>query len=178
MIKTFLLIFIFAISINSYCCECNDLVSLEEGRKQEFASSDNVFIAKIISISNDYSYSEVSVEEVFKGNIKKATKLIIYNPEGCEPLIHESEDRWLIYSSVSDNKLYINACGLSRGFNEPDENLHFRLSPPPPPPPLTSDTTKIEYIQKPIPQEVIKKNKEEAISLLEEEIHLLREKKY
>jgi hypothetical protein len=43
---------------------------------------------------------------------------------------------------------------------------------------LTSATNKIEYIQKPIPQEVIEKNKEEAISLLEEEIHLLREKKY
>jgi hypothetical protein len=179
MIKAFLLISIFAISINSYCCECKDLVSLEEGRKQEFVSSDNVFIATVISFSSDYSYSEVSVEEVFKGNLKKTTKLIIYNPKGCEPLIHESEGKWLIYSSEYDNKLYLNACGLSRGFNEPDENLHFRLSPPPPPPPpLPSDSSKIEYIQKPIPQEIIEKNKVKAIRLLEEEIHLLRENKY
>ena len=179
MIKAFLLLSVFAISISSCCCECKDLVALDKSRKQEFASSDNVFIAKVICLSGDYSYSEVSVEEVFKGNLKKATKLIIYNPEGCEPLIHESDGKWLIYSREYDHKLHLNACGLSRSFNEPDENLHFRLRPPaPPPPPLPSDSTKLEYVQKPVPQEIIEKNKVKATRLLEQEIHLLREKKY
>ena len=175
MIKAFLFISSFIISIISHGCSCKEPVSIESLRNQEFNSSDHVFIATVISVSGDYLSSEVIIEEVFKGNFKKTTELIIYNPLWCEPVIHKCEDKWLIYASEYENKLYLNACGLSRSVNEPEENRHFRLiPPPPPPPPLPSDSTQTEYIPKPIPQEIIEQNKVKTKKLLVEEIRLLR----
>ena len=163
-------------SISGYIFQCKSELSLDKARIEEFKISDLVFIWEVIEINETEEYAIVQPIELFKSDKKFIEPIIINIDIYCEPIIY-SKGKWLIYASNFEEKLMVNVCGLTRSFKQPDENRYFQLlPPPPPPPPAPEDTVKIDITEYIIPEHLRLENRKIAITELEKEVELLKEK--
>lgn len=124
------IVFLFLVLINSslLACNCKDF-SIIEARKYSYFDSDVIFLAKILSIT-DNNVANVQIIEVFKGSINFSTVDVIFKPCNIIPVIGK---KWLIYSEYDKNKIVVKECSISRGFDNAYFFNFYKLPDPLPP---------------------------------------------
>lgn len=142
---------------------------LEIAQSKEYNSSEVVFIGNIISVSEDLKYYNLTIVEVFKGNLTENDTIKGINYLSCEPIISQNGN-WLLYGRFNSGLLNVNTCGLSRDINAPMRNRYFTIIPLPPE--NYSDTIKIDSRNNFIKNE--EQNNEKAMDQLKLEISKLR----
>ncbi|QWX85417.1 hypothetical protein H0I23_07190 [Cellulophaga sp. HaHaR_3_176] len=131
------------ISYNAFACTCSIPKSLKAIQDYEFQNSDCIFIGEVLKIDFENSTFEIKVVESFNGdgigNIYEGT----YD-NYCGPIINK-EGRWLIYGNYNtENLIEINACGLTRSFENPENNVSATTPPEPLPPNKKESKTQAE----------------------------------
>ena len=120
----------FLISIKSFACDCKEK-SLKELQDIEFENSECIFIGEVLTFDLENNTFEIKVTESFNGD--KVGKIYngIYN-EYCGSVVDEI-GKWIIYANpYNESIIEINACGISRSFENPQKNIQA-LKPPVPP---------------------------------------------
>ena len=105
----------------SFACECLPS-SLVSAQKIEFENSDCILIGEVLEIDPKNDTFKVKVIESFNGDENDIVYNGIYN-RFCAPIINK-KGKWLIYGNINDDGLLeINACGLTRSFKNPEDNI-------------------------------------------------------
>ena len=125
-----ILILLFISSINLYACNCKYQGNLEVLQNIEFNNSECIFIGEVIDIDSENNVFEVIIIESFNGIEIGEIYSGLYD-KYCGPIINE-KGKWLIYGNFnSENQIVINHCGLSRSFENPENNTSASNPPEP-----------------------------------------------
>jgi hypothetical protein len=155
----FLAIFIPKIS---NACDCPQAKNLKSVQNQEFENSDCILIGEVLEFDSEIGTFKVKVIESFSGDENGK----IYNgicDEYCGPLI-DQKGKWLIYGNINqDGFLAVSICGLTRSFENPENNFQILVLDYEITPDIETEKEKTERIKK-------------AKSDLIDEIELLRTK--
>lgn len=105
----------------SYACNCSIPRSLKAIQDWEYEYSECIFIGEVFKIDKENNLFEVKVVESFNGDEIGKTYIGIYD-KFCGPEIDE-KGKWLIYANDNtDSMIEINSCGITRSFNNPENN--------------------------------------------------------
>ena len=141
--KIRLLFFIFILGFNSANgCTCTIPTSLKSIQEWEHENSSAIYIVDVVELDRSDDCFEFKIVESFKGKWTNAIITGNYDSQ-CGPSITQ-KGRWLIYGDYLDGKFMVNACGLSRSFNNPEYNIAATNPPPPPPPEEPSSRDEID----------------------------------
>lgn len=130
-------------SIGANACSCAIPKSLNAIQDYEFENSECIFIGEVIEIDASHENFKTKVVESFSGDKIGTVYNGIYD-KFCGPIIDE-KGKWLIYGNFnSENLLEINTCGLTRSFENPENNISVTKPPRPLPPNKKESKSQIE----------------------------------
>ena len=144
-----------------FACECG-IHKLSYLQKVEYENSECIFIGEVTDVNKSENTFIVKVVESLDGGDEIGNIYFGKNWSTCSPYIRE-KGKWIIYGSSENGFLRLNMCGISRDFENPDNNFSLIDIP------LNESqlSSKLE----------IKKAKKKAKDLLRLEIIALRKKR-
>ena len=112
-LKNITLIILILFSIDSYCCKCKDLGTIDSLRQIGYELSDKVFLGELIDIdTTDFSFTFQIIEQ-FKGDFKSTIITGKYF-DSCSKFPRD-KGKWIIYAdNENDEFININQCLASR----------------------------------------------------------------
>ena len=144
-----------------HACNCPIVKDLKKIQQYELDNSECIFIGEVISVDRENELFEVRVFESFNGETIGNIYVGTYDSQ-CGPIVDE-KGKWLIYGNFGkDSELMVNSCGLTRSFENPQNNISVPLDIAPAPEKDKYEPWRAEWNEK-------------ASQALEIEIAMLRE---
>ena len=127
-----ILIFCIIGILEVHACNCPIVKDLEKIQQYELKNSECIFIGEVINVDSENELFEVRVFESFNGDGIGNIYVGTYDSQ-CGPKVDE-KGRWLIYGNFgTDSELIVNSCGLTRSFENPENNISVPIDIAPAP---------------------------------------------
>jgi hypothetical protein len=143
-------------------CTCAPDDEWEKEFKEEFKSSEDIFIGEVLFLNEDGNQYKVKICEVFKGDLKIGQVIYGENSRICPPVV-DKKGQWLFFGEYLEH-FHQNTCGMTTNINDPNQI-------PPPPPPPSSELTPQKM------KELVANWKKESQEIVQEQIEYLRRKR-
>ena len=122
-----ILTILFSYTSESYACNCPIVKNLKAIQEHEYDNSNRVFIGEVLAFDRENECFTVKIVEAFKGVKVGEIHEGSYDSQ-CGPSVEEY-GIWLIYGFIgSQEKIYVNSCGISRSFAKPEYNISIPLN--------------------------------------------------
>lgn len=121
-----IILLLFYFSFEAFSCSCK-IGGYKESQEIDFELSDLVFLGEVITVE-ETSY-KFQLIEIFKGdsNMKIIEGMLFTS---CSMIPRKGEGQWLVYGNLTNGKLDISQCGVTRSYAKPHLIMVSDYTPP------------------------------------------------